>query len=191
MIGVEKIVPATLDDLDVLVAFALELAWENGAEELDPARVRCGIEAILSRPELNCSFFLASVAGEPCGQLLVTREFHERECGFHYWARRIYVRPAYRRNGVARLLVEHMQSYAMDAGDAVAFDAIVLDDRAASKSLFTDLGWGRLGTVFIDRRPGSIRTPGPASERRGVVLARPSRAGNGNGLQAARDPARR
>jgi GNAT superfamily N-acetyltransferase len=191
MIRVERIRPATLDDVDVLVAFAIELARENVAEELDPARVRRGIVEILTRPELNCTFFLALVAGEPCGQLLLTREFDERECGCHYWARRIFVKPAWRRNGIARLLIKHEQSYAMDAGDAVAFDAIVVKGRPASQSLFTGLGWSRLGTVFIDRRPESTRNLGRASERRGDEFTKPSWDSDGNRLQAVRDSAGR
>jgi GNAT superfamily N-acetyltransferase len=153
--------------------------------------VRRGIEAVLSRPDLNSTFFVALAAGVPCCQLLLTREWDERECGWHFWIRRLYVSPACRRNGIARLLVKHAQSFAMNAGNVVAFDAIVLEDRTSSQRLFTGLGWSRLGTVLIDRRPESTRIYGSASEPRGDEFARPSRSLDRNRLPAERDAARR
>ncbi|MCP9452459.1 MAG: GNAT family N-acetyltransferase [Nitrospira sp.] len=98
-------------DVDSLVTFSLAMAWETERRNLDEARLRRGILAVLSNPHRG-SFILAEVM-EPnrhciVGQLMLTFEWSDWRNGVFWWVQSVYVEPAWRRRGIYRSLYQHV-----------------------------------------------------------------------------------
>ncbi|MEJ5277625.1 MAG: GNAT family N-acetyltransferase, partial [Thermogemmata sp.] len=98
-------------DLAVLAAYNLALAWETEQKRLDPATVEAGVEALLGDPQRGF-YTVAEIEGQVVGQVLITFEWSDWRNGWFWWLQSVYVHPQYRRRGVFRALVEHLEERA-------------------------------------------------------------------------------
>ena len=94
-------------EISALVEFNLGLARETEKRELDPVRLRAGIEAVFEDPARG-SYWMALRGDELVGALLVTSEWSDWRNGVFWWIQSVYVVPAARRSGVFRALYGHL-----------------------------------------------------------------------------------
>jgi ribosomal protein S18 acetylase RimI-like enzyme len=99
--------PAQPEDVDSIVAFSAAMALETEGRQLDQTRLRKGTQSLFGSPELG--YFLVaehSRAGgaQLIGQLMITYEWSDWRNAVFWWIQSVYVPPAWRRQGVYRLM---------------------------------------------------------------------------------------
>ena len=131
-----RIRPASLDDLDTIVANNLAMALETEDLALTPAVLRPGVEAVLAG-RVDAFYRLAQESddGPVIGQLMITREWSDWRNAFVWWIQSVYVRPEARGRGVYKVLYEHARAEAVAAG-------------AAGLRLYVDLRNARARAVY-------------------------------------------
>ena len=102
-------------DLETIIDFNLRLAAESEGVDLDPARLRRGVAAVLG-DESRALYFLAESRGGPVGQLALTYEWSDWRNGTFWWLQNVYVLPEHRQRGVLRALYEHVLGLASERG---------------------------------------------------------------------------
>ena len=131
-----RIRPATLADLDTIVANNLAMALETEELDLEPSVLRPGVEAALGG-RVDAFYRLAqeAVDGPVIGQLMITREWSDWRNAFVWWIQSVYVPPAARGRGVYKALYEQARAEAREAG-------------AAGLRLYVDLRNARARAVY-------------------------------------------
>ncbi|MCX8140166.1 MAG: GNAT family N-acetyltransferase [Gemmataceae bacterium] len=126
-------------DLAALVAYNLALAWETEQKRLDPVTVEAGVAALLGDPQRGF-YTVAEVEGQVVGQVLITFEWSDWRNGWFWWLQSVYVQPAFRRRGVFRALVEHLEERARREGHVVGLRLYVERDNRAAQAVYAALG---------------------------------------------------
>lgn len=111
-----KIRRATLSDASTIADFNARMAWETEHRQLDSARVKRGVAALLKDPAKG-TYFVAAENGAIVGQLLVTPEWSDWRNGNFWWIQSVYVVPEFRRRGVFRQLFAHVRKLAKSRRD--------------------------------------------------------------------------
>jgi GNAT superfamily N-acetyltransferase len=104
-----QVLPARIEDADVISRFQIEMARETEGISLDEATVRAGVRAVFEDPRKG-SYWVAEADGEVVGSLLVTPEWSDWRNGTVWWIQSLYVLPQRRRDGVFRALYEHLRA---------------------------------------------------------------------------------
>ena len=99
--------PARHNDRDLMADWAVAMAMETEAKPLSLATVTRGIQAGLDDPA-RAAYYIAEIAGEPAGTVMVTPEWSDWRDGWWWWIQSVYVAPAHRRKGVFRALFDHV-----------------------------------------------------------------------------------
>ena len=102
---------AQSNDCNLMADWAVAMALETEAKMLPLATVTAGIQAGLDDPA-RARYFIAEIAGEPAGTVMVTLEWSDWRNGWWWWIQSVYVAPAHRRNGVFRALFDHVRDLA-------------------------------------------------------------------------------
>ena len=103
--------PARHDDVALMARWAEAMAMETEDKQLDPKTVTRGIRAGLKDPARS-HYFMAEIAGEPVGTLMLTYEWSDWRCAWWWWIQSVYVAPGHRRRGVYRALYAHVLALA-------------------------------------------------------------------------------
>jgi GNAT superfamily N-acetyltransferase len=110
-----KIRPAEVTDLPHLVQFNQGLAFETEGKQLDPSRLRQGIQTLLDQPHYG--FYTVAEMGETtAGCALITYEWSDWRNAPTWWVQSVYVQPEFRRQGIYRQLYLHLREKAITAG---------------------------------------------------------------------------
>ena len=137
-----KIRTAALADLPVIADFNVRLARESEDLILDAARVEAGVEAVLTDPAKGI-YYVAKVAGEVAGQLMITYEWSDWRNGNIWWIQSVYVKPEFRRAGVFRALFHHLQRLARNRKDVCTLRLYVHTDNTRARQSYERLGMTR------------------------------------------------
>ncbi len=95
-------------DEAVIVDFNCRLAIETENKRLDVPTVTLGVREILAN-ERHGRYFVACVGGQIIGQMMHTFEWSDWRNGEIWWLQSVYVHHDFRRQGVFRQLIEHLQ----------------------------------------------------------------------------------
>ncbi len=102
---------ADLDDTQRIVLFNQAMARETEGRELDRKTLTKGVESLLKNPSRG-RYFVAVKDEEVVGQVMVTTEWSDWRNGSVWWLQSVYVSKRHRREGVYRLLHEHVRETA-------------------------------------------------------------------------------
>ncbi|HUD47938.1 MAG TPA: GNAT family N-acetyltransferase [Candidatus Baltobacteraceae bacterium] len=128
-----------MDDLAVMAQFNIALASESESLELEPARVRAGVEALLRDPAKG-TYFVAASGAEVVGQLLITHEWSDWRNGDFWWLQSVYVRPDFRRRGVFKALFDFVQAKASGAPDVCGLRLYMEENNSRAREAYGSLG---------------------------------------------------
>jgi len=143
-----EIRPATHEDITILAEYNVALARETEGKELNLAVVTEGVRAVLDRPELG-RYFVAELAGEPVGQLMITCEWSDWRNAAFWWIQSVYVRPDRRQHGVFRSLFRHVEATARALPGVCGIRLYVERHNEAAIATYRKLGMQPSGhTVF-------------------------------------------
>lgn len=107
--------PATLADLDFLVAANLAMALETEHLRLDREILREGVRTLLEQRAPG-AYWVVELDGVVVGQLMVTYEWSDWRNRIVWWIQSVYVMPDARQHGVFRRLYTHVREAAKAAG---------------------------------------------------------------------------
>lgn len=144
--------PATPDDVEVVCLFNRLLARESEGKELDAERLRRGVVAGLADPAKG-RYFLAEVDGAVVGQLAITYEWSDWRCGWFWWLQSVYVRSEYRRRGIFRALLEHVQTAARRDPEVCGVRLYVERDNAAAHAVYQRHGLDWTNYLVMEHYP--------------------------------------
>jgi len=130
---------ATPNDAEAIIDFQLAMAQETEDVSLDRVIVTRGVRAVFAHPS-HGSYFVADDDGEVVASLLITFEWSDWRNGVVWWIQSVYVRPAYRGQGVYAGLYEHVKSIAL-ADERVRGIRLYVDKRnTVAQKVYSRLG---------------------------------------------------
>jgi len=100
---------ALITDLDAIVRFQVEMAWETEQIKLNINTVIKGVEAVLNNQNLG-NYWVAVVMNDLVGSLLTTYEWSDWRNGTVLWIQSVYVDRQFRKQGVYGMLYSHVKS---------------------------------------------------------------------------------
>ncbi len=130
--------PATIDDLETLVAGNAAMALDTENMTLDRKTLRAGVEAVLTG-RVPGQFTVAEHEGRVVGQLLVTYEWSDWRNRPVWWIQSVHVATDARRLGVFRALYAHTRQAAANAG-AGGLRLYVDTTNTRAQAVYTALG---------------------------------------------------
>lgn len=98
-------------DIDLLVGYAQAMARETEDRTLDTDTLRLGVSALIEDGDRG-RVFVVEIGGRVVATLMVTYEWSEWRNGVFWWIQSVYVHPDHRRQGLYRLLHEHVRAQA-------------------------------------------------------------------------------
>lgn len=106
-----RIRPARQDDVSLMARWAEAMALESEDRQLDSATVTRGIQLALDDVQRG-RYFIAELAGEPIGTLMLTWEWSDWRCAWWWWIQSVYVPVDHRRRGVYRAMHTYVRALA-------------------------------------------------------------------------------
>ena len=159
--GRDVIRPATLEDLDAIVAGNIALAEESENLRLDGETLRAGIGALLDGRAPG-RYWLAEADGAVVGQLLITFEWSDWRNRMVWWIQSVFVVPDARGRDVLRTLYNTARREALAAG-AGGLRLYVDTTNLPAQAAYAALGMnGDHYRVFEDMFAEPSRSTGPA-----------------------------
>jgi GNAT superfamily N-acetyltransferase len=139
-----RIRPATPDDVSLMARWAEAMAFETENKQLHHDTVQRGILIGLKDPE-RASYFMAEIAGEPVGTLMVTKEWSDWRCGWWWWIQSVYVEPNHRRKGVYRALYDYVLTLARADDGVCGLRLYVERENVSAQRTYEFLGMADAG----------------------------------------------
>lgn len=141
--------PATRGDVELLGAFNRAMALETEGKDLDPDRLRAGIEAVFEDPARG-RYLVAERGGHAVGSLLLTLEWSDWRNGEFWWIQSVYVPPEARRGGVFSSLYHTVVEEARGTPGVAGIRLYVERENVAAQRVYGALGMQRSGYRFYE-----------------------------------------
>ena len=126
-------------DAETVARFNTAMALETEHLQLDPVRVRAGVEGLLAGQSRGF-YLLAESEGRVAGQLMITYEWSDWRNGVFWWIQSVYVDQDYRRLGVFRQLYRRVEELAVQAGDVCGIRLYVERENHRAQDVYRKLG---------------------------------------------------
>ena len=141
-------------DAPALVEFNAAMALETEGKRLLPEVIGAGVRSLLRSPKAGF-YLLAEARGEVVGALMITKEWSDWRNGTFWWIQSVYVRPAFRRQGVYRRLYRHIQKLAKADPRVCGFRLYVERENRRAQTTYRKLGMKKTPyLVFEELKPG-------------------------------------
>ena len=141
-------------DADTIAAFNSAMAFETEGKELIPEVIGGGVRRLIGMPTLGF-YLVAEHAGELVGTLMVTNEWSDWRNGLFWWIQSVYVKPAFRRQGVYRRMYEHVRSLAQSDASVCGFRLYVEKENEAAHATYASLGMQETDyLIYEELKPG-------------------------------------
>ena len=131
--------PSTPADAPVIAGFNARLAQETEHLQLDPTRLRAGVDAVLADANKG-TYWVAEAGGEVVGQLMITFEWSDWRNGSFWWIQSVYVRADWRLRGVFKALYKRVQQQAKSRNDVCGLRLYVERNNQRARQLYQRLG---------------------------------------------------
>jgi len=145
---------ATANDAAVLTEFNAAMALETEGKQLLPEVIGAGVRSLLGRPASGF-YLVAETDGQVVGSLLITKEWSDWRNGDFWWIQSVYVRPAWRRQGIYKRLYRHVQELAAKDPGVCGFRLYVERENRQAQTTYRALGMAETHyLVFEELKPG-------------------------------------
>ncbi len=140
---------ATPEDWEIVVDFNFRLAQETESKTLNLEATRTGVKTLLADSSKG-RYFVACLAERIVGQAMHTWEWSDWRNGEIWWLQSVYVHPDYRRQGVFRLLYQHLLQKAEADPNVVGLRLYVENDNARAQQTYQRLGMRQTGYSVME-----------------------------------------
>lgn len=134
-----KIRPAEPSDAAIIAEFNCCLAQESEGRNLDPAVVMKGVSDLLEFPERGI-YYVAEIDRRVIGQTLITYEWSDWRNGNFWWIQSVYVAADFRKQGVFRILYQHVKEAADARSDVCGLRLYVEAKNEHARRAYERLG---------------------------------------------------
>ena len=150
---------ATVADSEIIADFNCRLASESEGKQLDLHTVRRGVNALLSDDRRGRYFVACADDGRIAGQLMHTFEWSDWRNGDIWWLQSVFVHPEFRRLGVFRKLLQHLEQLAESTPGVVGLRLYVENENVRAQETYRSLGFTEPQYRVMERlfRGGSAR----------------------------------
>lgn len=100
---------ANLNDLEKIVEFNYNLAYETEDKELNKKVLSRGVEALLTDDSKGV-YHVYEIDGKVVGQIMYTYEWSDWRNGLFIWVQSVYVDKEHRGKGIFKSLYNHIKS---------------------------------------------------------------------------------
>ncbi len=129
---------AQLAEAPLLADFNIAMALETEGLQLDPAKIRPGVDGLFAQPQFGF-YVVAEVEHEIAGGLMVTYEWSDWRNKVFWWIQSVYVQPPFRGRGVYRALYEGVKAMAA-AGNCCGIRLYVEKSNSGAQAVYRKLG---------------------------------------------------
>ena len=129
----------TPSDAPIIANYNALLAQETEHLELEPVRLRAGVDAVLADATKG-TYWVAEAGGEVVGQLMITFEWSDWRNGVFWWIQSVYVRQDWRARGVFKALYDHVYQLAKARSDVCGLRLYVEGDNQRAQRTYQRLG---------------------------------------------------
>jgi ribosomal protein S18 acetylase RimI-like enzyme len=132
--------PGLLFDIDTIADFQVKMAYEteNGLE-LDSSTVVLGVTAVMDDPSKG-KYWVAEINGEVAGCLLTVPEWSDWRNGTVLWVHSVYVKPAFRKQGIYKALYLHLKDMVSTSNDLRGIRLYVDKTNIRAQQVYENLG---------------------------------------------------
>ncbi len=152
---------ASSRDARIIAAHNVAMAAESERRTLDPATVLAGVRRALDDPARG-TYYVAERGGRLVGQLLVTREWSDWRDAWFWWIQSVYVEPDARRQGVYRLLHEHVLAAAREGGEVCGLRLYVEAGNRGAQHVYEQMGMTPTGYLLFEVALGDESRAAPS-----------------------------
>ena len=145
---------ALSQDAPELTEFNINMARETESLELIPEVIGAGVRAMIDDPQRGF-YLVVELDNGIQASLMVTNEWSDWRNGMFWWIQSVYVRPAYRRQGLYRVLYETVKEMAEQEPSVCGFRLYVERENATAQRAYAALGMSETEyKIFEELIPG-------------------------------------
>jgi len=134
-----KIRYARQEDLQAILGFQQEMAFETEKKKLNQQIVSDGVLAVLT--DRNKGFYIvAEVDGRVIASLMVTKDWSDWRNAFFYYIQSVFVKPEFRKRGIFSKLYAFVKKMAKHAPAVCGIRLYVEKDNGAAKRTYESVG---------------------------------------------------
>ncbi len=130
---------ALSQDVVELAEFNTSTARETEGIELIPEVAAAGVGAMIDNPQMGF-YLVVELDNSIQASLMVTTEWSDWRNGMFWWIQSVYVRPAYRRQGLYRELYARVKELAEQEPSVCGFRLYVEGDNVNAQKAYQLLG---------------------------------------------------
>ena len=131
-----QITTGTVEDINAIAQFQVDMAAESEGTTLDIARVTPGVAAVMDDPYKG-TYIIARADGQPIGSLMLTREWSDWTNRWYWWIQSVYVRPEYRGKGAYRAMYAKIKEMAHEQGVTQVYEGLYWKDVSLHRKLLS------------------------------------------------------
>ena len=145
---------ALSQDVAELAEFNIRTARETEGIELIPEVATAGVRAMIDNPQRGF-YLVVELDNNIQASLMVTTEWSDWRNGMFWWIQSVYVRSAYRRQGLYRELYERVKELAEQEPAVCGFRLYVERDNLTAQKTYQSLGMSETDyRLYEERKPG-------------------------------------
>ena len=110
-----NVIFGTLEDLDTIVQFQMDMAFESEGTILNKISLEKGVGAALTDADRG-RYLVAKVKEEVVGSLMLTREWSDWNNCWYLWVQSVYVVPTHRGKGIYTAMYQKVKDIAREEG---------------------------------------------------------------------------
>lgn len=140
---------ATPDDAPVIAEFNSLMSSETEGRPLDKSLVLAGVRNLIGDSQKG-HYFVADVAGQVVGQLMLTFEWSDWRNGVQWWIQSVYIHEDFRRQWVFSALYGHVESLARNDSSVCGIRLYVEENNARTRETYRNLGMSEPGFLVME-----------------------------------------
>lgn len=130
---------AEISDINQIVEFQINMAYETENISLQPQIVKKGVTSVFNDIAKG-QYYVAEIDKHVIGSLLTTFEWSDWRNGTVLWIQSVYVLPDYRRKGVYRNLYAHIKNVVQNDNHLYGIRLYADKKNTAAHKVYENLG---------------------------------------------------
>ncbi|MBE6051498.1 MAG: GNAT family N-acetyltransferase [Clostridium sp.] len=130
---------ANLNDLDKIVEYNYNLAYETEDKELDKNILTSGVKKILE-DETKGIYHVCEIDGKVVGQIMYTYEWSDWRSGIFIWVQSVYVHKDYRGKGIFKALYSRVKEICDSDSEYVGIRLYVERENYTAQKTYKKIG---------------------------------------------------